>query len=278
MDAKVQDDRILLITRIVAAVVIPVLIAAFIVLYFFTQRSGELFAWQIKPNLTAIYMGAGYIGGAYIFLQTLIGRRWHRVSSGYPAVTSFTIIMLIATFLHWSRFDLRHFPFQTWLVLYIITPFLVPWLWWHNKPYDSGAPEENDLVVSNGIQKMFVIFGAGLILVAMIGLLMPSLYIRVWPWTLTPLTAQVMAGWITLLGVGNLVAASDNRWSSWRVGAISIGVWHALFLIGSLFYRQEFTNGQWLNWFTLSVSGMLILVIGFYFGMESLRRKVPVME
>jgi hypothetical protein len=271
MDAKVQDDRILLITRIVAAVIVPVLIAAFIVLYFFPQRSGDLFAWQIKPNLMAVYMGAGYIGGAYVFLQTLIGRRWHRVANGYPAVTSFTIVMLLVTILHWSRFDLGHFPFQTWLVLYIVTPILVPWLWWHNKPVDSGAPEENDITVPLGLRRMFRIFGTGLLLVALVGLLMPSIYMNVWPWTMTPLTARVMAGWITLLGVGNLVAASDNRWSSWRVGAISIGSWHLLFLIGSLYYRQEFINGQWLNWFTLSVITMLILVAGLYLGMESQR-------
>lgn len=275
MSEKIQDDRIFLVTRVVAAIVIPFLVAAFIILYLFPQDSGERFAWQIKPNLMAVYMGAGYLGGAYVFLQTLIGKRWHRVASGYLAVTSFTIMILLATILHWSRFDVHNLAFQIWLVLYIVTPVLVPWVWWHNQPVDSGAPEEQDVNVPQGLRWMFRIFGAGIILVALAALLAPSIYIRVWPWTLTPLTARILAGWGALIGVGNLVVSRQTRWSSWRVGAVSIGLWHVLFLIGSIIHRQDFTNGQWLNWFTVSVMAVLIFVTGLYLRMETLRRRNP---
>jgi len=275
MSEKIQDDRILLITRVVAAIVIPFLVAAFIILYLFPQDSGERFAWQIKPNLMAVYMGAGYLGGAYVFLQTLIGRRWHRVASGYLAVTSFTIMMLLATILHWSRFDVHNLAFQIWLVLYIVTPVLVPWVWWHNQPVDSGAAEEQDVSVPLVLRWIFRIFGAGIILVALAALLAPSIYIRVWPWALTPLTARILAGWGALIGVGNLVVSGQRRWSSWRVGAVSIGLWHVLFLIGSIIHRQDFTNGQWLNWFTVSVMVVLIFVTGLYLRMETLRRRNP---
>jgi hypothetical protein len=127
------DDQIRPFTRIVAAIIIPFLIAAFIILYFFPDASGRRFAWQIQPAMTAVWMGAGYFGGAYFFLRVLLGKRWHRVAVGFWAVTAFTWAMLLATIIHWDRFDTGHLPFQIWLVLYVVTPFLVPFVWWRNR-------------------------------------------------------------------------------------------------------------------------------------------------
>src|ERR1700687_4582779 len=100
------SDRIYPSTRIVAPIIIPFLLLAFYNLYFFPQLTGTRFSWEIRPNIMAVYMGSGYIGGAYLFVQTLFGRYWHRVAAGFPAVTAFTIGMLLATLLHWIRFDL----------------------------------------------------------------------------------------------------------------------------------------------------------------------------
>ncbi len=99
------------------------LVAAFIVLYFLPDESGQRFAWQINPAMTAAWMGAGYLGGAYFFVRVLLGKRWHRILPGFRALTAFTWAMLVATPLHWSRFDLGHRLFQIWLVLYVVTPF-----------------------------------------------------------------------------------------------------------------------------------------------------------
>ena len=73
----IQDDRILPATRLTAALVVPVLILAFLILYFFPETSGERFAWQIKPDMTAAFMGAGYLGGSWLFLHAVFGRRRH---------------------------------------------------------------------------------------------------------------------------------------------------------------------------------------------------------
>ena len=80
-----------------------------------------------------------------MFVFAIFGKRWHRVKAAFPPVTTFTIAMLLATFLHWDRFDIEHFPFQLWLILYIITPFLIPYLWLKNRVTDPGAPEPDDM-------------------------------------------------------------------------------------------------------------------------------------
>jgi hypothetical protein len=153
---------------------------AFVILYLYPQLSGERFAWQIKPSLMAVYMGAGYLGGAYLFLQTAVGRRWHHVAAGFLAVSTLTVIMLLATVLHWNRFDVRHFPFQLWLGLYVITPFLVPWLWWHNRRTDPGTPEHRDVVVAASVRWAVQASGVALVLTAIAGFLAPQFLIDIW--------------------------------------------------------------------------------------------------
>jgi hypothetical protein len=192
---------------------------------------------------------------------------------GFPAVTAFTVAMLLATMLHWSRFDVRHFPFQLWLGLYVITPFLVPAMWLHNRRSDPGTPEPNDLVVPSIARQAARPLGIALAAIAVASFVAPQLLIQVWPWTLTPLTARVLAGWAALLGVGNLVVAGDTRWSAWRVGVESIALWHLLFLVGAAFNRADFRNASLINWYTLSVVGVLILMAVLYLAKESRRRQ-----
>jgi len=55
----VQDDRILLQTRLVLIVVVPFLLLAFLILFIFPDLSGERFAWAIKPHMTALFIGSG---------------------------------------------------------------------------------------------------------------------------------------------------------------------------------------------------------------------------
>jgi hypothetical protein len=174
------DDRIFPITKIVAALVIPFLVLAFLILYLFPQESGQRFAWEINPFIMAIYMGAGYLGGSFLFLVTLIGNRWHRVSAGFPAVTGFTIMMLLATILHWNRFDLNHFPFQLWLILYVVTPVLVPWLWWRNRVTDPRVPESGDILLPAFMLIGVRIIGFVLLFISIASFIWPSILIQVW--------------------------------------------------------------------------------------------------
>ncbi|MBE2200138.1 MAG: hypothetical protein IAE79_16095 [Anaerolinea sp.] len=66
------DDRIFPITRIIAAVVVPFLLLAFLILFFFPGDSGQRFAWEIRPNMTAAFMGAGYLGGSWLFINAIM--------------------------------------------------------------------------------------------------------------------------------------------------------------------------------------------------------------
>jgi hypothetical protein len=270
-----QDDRIFRLTRVVAVIVVPFLVLAFIILYFFPSQSGERFAWQIKPNMTAMFIGAGYLGGSWLFVNAIFGRRWHRVQAGFPAVSTFTVAMLIATVLHWDRFDIRHFPFDLWLVLYVVTPFLVPFVWLRNRVTDPGTPEPGDVMVPAAPRWGLRLLGLLLLLFAVAGFVVPSFLAQVWPWALTPLTSRVLAGWFALLGVGGLVIGGERRWSAWRVGLECIGLWHVLVVIAAILNPADFGGGV-VNWYTVSVVVVLVGMSSLYAAMEYRRRDIKV--
>ncbi len=70
-----QRDQVFLVTRIVAAVIVPVLLLAFLILYFFPDQTGERFAWPIRPHMTSMFIGVGYVGGAYFFARVVFEKR-----------------------------------------------------------------------------------------------------------------------------------------------------------------------------------------------------------
>lgn len=270
---SMPDDRILPITRLVSAIIVPFLGLAFLILYFYPDESGQRFAWQIQPRIQAMYVGAGYLGGGYLFVRALFGRRWHRVAAGFLPVTAFTISMLLLTILHWRTFDLRHFPFQLWLVLYVVTPVLVPWLWIHNRHVDPGVPEPGDLLVPVPVCWLMGAFGAVLLGFALLGFVWPTWLIGLWPWALAPLSARAVSGWLALLGVGGLIIAGDRRWSSWRVGLESIALWHVLVLVAAAKNSADFTGGSLANWYLMSVMLVVTGMVVLYVWMESRRRR-----
>ncbi len=260
-------DQIQPLTKIVAAIIIPFLVAAFVILYFFPGESGRRFAWEIKPAMTAVWMGAGYLGGAYFFLRVLLDKQWHRVSAGFWAVTAFTWMMLLATVMHWSRFDLNHLPFQIWLVLYVVTPFLVPFVWWRNQAAVTPVTDASDLLVPAIARGGMGLVGVLMLASCLICYIAPDVAISFWPWTLTPLTARIMGGWFALMGVGGLVMMRRKYWSGWRYEVESIiFVWHALVLLGAFVHAADFKPGT--AWFFVAEASAILGLLALHITMQ----------
>jgi hypothetical protein len=270
MDVQ-KNDNIFLLTRIIAAIIVPILLLSFYILYLHPETSGERFAWEIDPAMMAIFMGAGYMTGAYFFFNVVVSRTWHRITVVFPAIAAFTTSMLLATIIHWARFDIHHLPFQVWLVLYIITPFIVSGLWFYNRQTDPVTPQPGDIVVPSMIRLAVRLIGAALALISVIGFFAPKMLIQIWPWDLTPLTARVTSGWISLLGFGSLYLSTEKRWSSWHIALETIGLWEILILTGGFLRVQDLKTG-WFNWLFVLILLELISMSVLYFNMEARRR------
>jgi hypothetical protein len=265
--AMKTNDEIYPLTRWVALVVIPFLWGAFYILYFNPDSSGERFAWAIKPHMTALFIGAGYLGGSWLFIRALIGKRWHHIQGGFMSITTFTWFMIVATFLHWDRFSHGRFGFNMWLILYLITPILVPVLWYMNRKEDSGAPEENDIKITLAAGLILKLIAVGILAFVLFGFINPTVVIQIWPWTLTPLTARVMCGWIALLGAGALAMSNETRWSGWKVPLESMVIWHVLVIVAAIMNPADFKTG-FANWYILAVAGLLLGIFILYPIME----------
>ncbi len=264
MKEERRSNLVYPVTRWVAGLVIPFLVAAFIILYFFPGHTATLFAWEIKPPMTAMMLGSAYAGGIYYFTGVILTRQWHRIKVGLIPVTIFASILNVATILHWDKFNHGTLPFFAWVSLYFTTPFIVFGLWLWNRGQDTNQPDKNDAIIHPIIRLVIGAIGATTLAIAIFLFLNPNLMIQLWPWTLTPLTSRVMAAMFSLPGMVGLGMAMDSRWSSAQIILQSQGFSISLILIAVFRSRVDFnwsTPGSWL--FTIGLGSMLAGIVIF---------------
>jgi hypothetical protein len=254
------DDRILPTTRALAAIIVPVSLLAWVILYLMPDRTGEIFAWAIHPRMTAMSLGGAYLGGVYLFTWALVGRRWHRVTLAFPPVTAFATLLGIATVLHWDKFRHGHIPFQVWAGLYFVTPSLVLVAWLVNRRTDPGTTEELDLVLPRAVRSALAAVGAVTVLTSALLFLAPHAMIDVWPWRLTPLTSRVWSAMFALTGLADIGIALDARWSAARTVLQSQLISLVMIDVAMLFCLDDFDTSRPLTWVLLP--GLVALAVG----------------
>jgi len=253
-----RDDRVLPVTRWVARFIIPFLAAAFLVLYGVPDRTTQLFAWTIRPEMTPVVMGAGYGAGVYFFYRVATAEEWHTVAPVFLGITTFTWAMAVATVLHWGNFNHEHGTFYLWVVLYAITPLLVPAVWALNRRTDPG-------VAGDGVRLPRIVrwfggaLGVAITVSAVVLFVAPDLLIGTWPWAVSPLTARVLAGWFALFGVVNAAVVVDPRWTGARILVQSQVLGFAMVLVGVVRFWDDFDQSNALTW---PVVGGMALYLG----------------
>jgi len=235
-----RNDRVLAPTRWVSIGIVPVLCAAFVILFIFPTRTKELWAWTIHPTMTAMMMGGGYLAGAWFFFRAATTTEGHRVLKGLLGTTVFTTLLLGATLLHWEKFNHGHVSFWAWMSLYVLTPPLLPWLWFNNRRTDPGTTGAGDVVVPDPVRAVVTAIGVGQLLFAVVLFVRPSLFISHWPWMLTPLTARVIAAFVAFPAVTWALFATDRRWSSFEIPMETATIGLALVLIATIRAADEF--------------------------------------
>ena len=242
------DDRVLKTTRAVSMVIVPVLTAAFVILFLFPGQTRTLWAWTIGSRMTCMFMGGGYLAGALFFYRASRAREWHRLGPGIIATTAFAGALGVATFLDWETFNHDHVSFWAWLLLYISTPLLLPVLYVNNRRFDPGTAGPEDVAIPAWIRTSLTVLGAGQLLFAVTLFLRPSLFQDDWPWTLTTISARSVAAFATFPAITYLAFAFERRWSAlrWPFETAIAGL--ALVTIGAARSWGEFRDGPqaWL--------------------------------
>jgi hypothetical protein len=247
-------DQVLPVSKVLAAIIVPILTAAFIMLFLFPGHSGLLFAWPVNPTMSAMMLGGTYLGGAYFFARAVKAKEWHTVSLGFLPVSTFAGILGIATLLHWDRFTQGHISFILWVFLYFTLPFVIPVIWYINQRAAGAGPAQPSM--SRLLRTSLGGIGVVMTLASLVLLVMPEVMIPAWPWTLTPLTARVTSAMFALPGLVGIGVALDGRWSSAKI------IFQAqVVAIGLIFLAMLFAAGdiQWSHWgIWLFISGLLL--------------------
>jgi hypothetical protein len=243
-----------------AIVIVPFLVVASFILYLIPDRTGELFAWPITPSMTAMMLGAAYLGGIYFFTRAALSRQWHTIKAGFLPVTMFASLLGIATILHWDRFTHNHISFWTWAALYFTTPFLVIGVWWLNRRHDPREPAATERLIPVGLRWALGVVGVVALAISLFLFLQPQWMMTVWPWTLTPLTARVAGAMFALPGLVGLGLATDRRWSSARIILQAQAFSIAFILIAAVRSWSDFNSSDIATW--LFIGGLGSLLIG----------------
>jgi hypothetical protein len=264
-----RDDAIRPYTRVVAAIVLPFLVVAWVLLYLLPNDTDTLFAWTIVPSLTSMLLAAAYAGGVWFFVSVLRARRWHRVKYGFPAVLVFAALLATATVLHWDRFHSGHVSFVTWAALYFTTPVLVAVAIALNWRADPATADERDYRIPLAPRLVVSAVGTVSLVCGLAIFVAPGLVAGVWAWELTPLTARVVGAVLTLPGVVNLWLLADSRWSAFR-SIFQAQIVSLVFITGALVLARGdlAPSGLAAPAFVLGIVVSLVAFTAFYLWCE----------
>ena len=195
--ALVPGGQVGRLTRWIALAVIFFLADAVQMLLLLPDRTGELFAWAIDVQTTSFVLAAAYVAGAYFFIRVVMVDGWHRVAAGFPAVIVFVWGAAGATALHLDRFNHDALSFAAWAGIYAVAPVGLPLLYLARRRAAARVPLADTPLAG---RRLLGLVGAVVVLAALVAFALPQVTIDLWPWTLTPLTARIVATVMALFG------------------------------------------------------------------------------
>jgi hypothetical protein len=274
MAAGQADDRVLPLARVTMAVVAPILIAAGVMLYAFPGETEALWAWPMGPEMTALAVGGGYLAGAVLFVRALRATEWHRVAMVFPVATVLTVLLLVATLLHWDSFSHGHPSFWAWLVVYLITPVLLPVVWLANRGRDPGVPAPTTPLVPRWVCTLVGLAGVAQLVVALAFFVVTDLAEQVWPWAVSPLTARTLAAFLAFIGAMWLAFLLERRWSALRLHVESATIGLGLVALGALRATEDLDRGAGATAvFAALLGGTLVGLVVLQVGMRRMAKQ-----
>lgn len=269
------NDIVLRETRWAAAIVIPILAAAFIILYITPDSSGDHFAWPIKPRMSAMMLGATYFTGVIYFSVVFRARSWHEVRLGLLPVVLFASILGIATILHWGKFSHDKPQFWLWVFLYWTLPFVLVWIWLRNERHARPLPVvRGEVRLGSTGRGVLAVIGIGLAATSLLLFFAPALVAPYWPWKISALTARITSAELGLFSFFMLEVAAVARWSEVRSLLKPQLISPIIFVYAIIASWNDFDQSKPLTWIFVAFV-LVVFVAGFpamYFPQEARRR------
>jgi len=236
-------------------------------LYVFPADTDRFFAWTINPPISAAFMGAGFGAGAVLMVGMWRETSWARVRLSFTAVFAFTIVTLAATLIHIDRFHfgaggVAETAAWLWVGVYVVFPVAMATMLVLQRRVGGNDP-------SGGARMpmwLRVVLGFVGIVTVGVGIalfVLPENMASVWPWSLSPLVARAIAGWLVGLGAAALLAIGEGDLSRLRVPGVAYLVFGGLMLLALLRLRDQVDWARPSAWALVTWLGILS-AIGLY--------------
>jgi len=183
-------------------------------LFIGSEHTDKWFSWDIKPPLTAAFLGAAYWAAFVLLAWTARRRWWEDAQATVVPVLLIAVLLLIATLVHLDKFDLDSLAGWFWLIAYICVPPVMGLLIWQQLSVQPQAREPEPgagalappwLRILLGLEGVVMLCAGVALYVAPVGAR------ELWPWIVTPLTARAMAAFVIGFGAAAGWAALHPR-------------------------------------------------------------------
>jgi len=269
-------------------------LAAFFVLWFLIlPEKGKYFAWPVVPEMTALFLGAGFILRSYFGYHLWRDKYWYTVRWSLYGDYAFLAVLFVATWWHIEEMNwhlegvsngLRIFSLvivHVWVLAYTLEPLTVYLL--HPRDPEANAPVPLEYTEGQLLPSMRSVLVAMFYLGASLWALLfisPAFANTRWPWELNPFDARIMSAWFAGGAVWSITMYFMKDWAEVKIGVRAI----LLFLIGFLivwgigWFRYPFNHTEIAGRQALGGGLALVIVLGWlsfaYVQQEQARKRM----
>ncbi len=248
-------------TRVTALVVMPVLFAAWVILWIFPSRTAALWAWPLKSDMTAVTMGSGYLGGVWFFYRIATARRTNKTAGGLLAAFVFTVLLGLATIIHWEVFNHDHVSFWAWAFLYFASPLFLPF--YFRAALAHATPMGRGPVVPRLARAGMVAVGVTQTVAVVTWFLFPSVIVQRWPWhPMPPAAMRTITGFVGFCATLLLWVLVDRHYEAVQAGVEALGIGLFVCSIGAVVHRADFTGPLYARVLYVAAFAFLALLFG----------------
>jgi hypothetical protein len=200
--------------------------------YFVPAQVFRALPWPV-PALHARFIAAMYLAGLLAMLWSAIEKRVAAVRIPIALAALWTGALIVVSLLHLGEFDFAKPQVWFWIGAYAVFPLWGAWLYFRAGAGASAQPRAKRDALLVGVAVVCLVLAAALFFA-------PGEMVRLWPWPVAPLLANIYAGPFFAWGVCALLLAHEARPEARRIVLASMLAFALLTILASLLHLKLF--------------------------------------
>lgn len=268
--------------------IIQCFLAAFFVLWFLIlPGQGIYFAWPVKPEMTALYMGVGFILRSYFGFHLWREKDWYKLRWSLYGDYAFLSVLFVTTWWHMSEMNwhltgvddgLRIFSLiiaHVWVLAYTFEPITVYLLHPRDPKADAPIPaslSEGPLLAPLKYTLLALFYFCTLVWALLF--FSPEFANLRWPWELNAFDSRIMSAWMAGTAIWSLTMYRMKDWAEVKMGVRALLFFVlGLFIIWLVNYSAFDMARKNILTFGIATGGLATALIYGYWKQEAARTK-----